>query len=236
MKKMFKKLIFIVRHGERKDYVEGIKDDDIVCGEYDAELTENGKEQAFNVGNKLKQFLLENNYINPKIKLYSSPFIRTLMTSKMLIDGLDIKDKEIPINIVNSLSERKNDKWFPEPFEKFLIFLKKPEELHMTCQEFLERELSGIEFIRDLGTELPNVHESLEVCTERFKGSFEKIFEKSFSEEDNDILIIVSHFFAIETFIYLYKDPNETVDYEYCISYAFEYDNYVPKFIDKIYP
>src|SRR5687768_4910381 len=84
------KIIIIMRHGERTD----LAGEEVKINISDPELTEIGKEQAFNAGRRLKQ-ILDNMYIeksntnvsvenitSKKIAIISSPFSRTLETAK----------------------------------------------------------------------------------------------------------------------------------------------------------
>jgi broad specificity phosphatase PhoE len=243
MKLFNNKFIIIVRHAERADMIENTKLDALKCGLYDTELTERGKAQAFETGEKIKQFFeerkmdlncLEN---EKKFKLLCSPFARTVITSYKMLKGLNLNST--PIRIERGLCEHLNEKWYPFPPEKFLALVqheKSKEKKH------LHREIFDHKIIHDSKTPLPKYPETHDECAIRLRSVYENITNYYLEECDNQILFLVTHYFPIEVFVKLYsiKEKEMELPCEYCITLAFSYDssniNNKIKFIEKIYP
>jgi broad specificity phosphatase PhoE len=253
MKNNLNKFIFIVRHAERADMVEGIDLDILKCGKYDTELTEYGKLDAVKVGEKIKNFLHSQNkksHINffekdkenylknleskKKITLICSPFARTLMTANSIIKGLNL---QLPIKVEKGLCEHLSEKWYPEHPEKFLLSIKKEND---PCKkkEFLHSQISDRKIIHENITHLPKYPETHEECHIRFKRVYESLLDHYMNKLDNEVLIMVTHFFPVEIFVKCYHDEECILPVEYCITLAFNYDDKKKKpiYIDKIYP
>ena len=82
-----KKVIIVMRHGERIDLVDRKKQR---LKEYDPELTALGKKQAKEIGQRVLERCDKFDYVN----VYSSPFTRTLMTGLAFIDNFNICDNK----------------------------------------------------------------------------------------------------------------------------------------------
>ena len=81
-----KRLIILTRHGERIDNTSNRKKQ--VLPSDDPELTDTGRKQALNMGQKIASYVKENYGIEldeKTAKVLSSPFSRTLQTSLNLI-------------------------------------------------------------------------------------------------------------------------------------------------------
>lgn len=235
--KKFPKYIFILRHGERADAVENCDFNMLKCGKYDSELTENGKRQAYEVGNKIKQFLMEKNitHINSNnTSVISSPFARTIITGHELIRGLNLSEK-IPLTIEKGLSERLNEKWYPHPPETFLLSTK--EEV---CEkrEFLNSQIEGLECHHKNLTEMPKYPESYDECLKRFAKVYNILMSHYLNYERKDIIIMVTHFIPIEIFVKYFYNIEYKLPFENCITLAFYYDENAcrPIYVDRIYP
>ena len=116
------KYIFVIRHGERADQKCEINLSLLKCEKYDTELTENGKLESQRLGKTISTFLKEKNIDNNKIKFVSSPFARTLMTAKHLIQGMEITESSIYVE--HGISEILSRKLFPISPENFLVSIQ----------------------------------------------------------------------------------------------------------------
>ncbi len=79
--------VFLIRHGESIQNIgksEGIIDPDIY-------LTDKGKEQAYNTGIKLREYLDKNNIDISNSRMWVSPYLRTEQTAKAINESLNIK-------------------------------------------------------------------------------------------------------------------------------------------------
>jgi broad specificity phosphatase PhoE len=234
--KNFKKFIFIARHGERADMSKDCDLNLLKCGRYDTELTENGKCQAFQAGETIKNFLKENkkDYTIHNTSVISSPFARTIITANELIKGLCIPEK-IPLFIENGLCEHLNKKWYPQHPNSFLLSLK--DEM---CEkkEYLNSQIKGLECRYQNITEMPIYPETHQECELRFKNVYNKIINHHFHVEEKDILILVTHFFPVEIFLRHFYNKEHAPPLEYCLTFAFYYneESMEPIFVNQIYP
>ena len=100
-----KKILILIRHGERIDRAGEIPK----CGIMNPELTEKGKLQSFKASekimNNLKKYGIKE--ISPNIiQIRSSPYMRTIQTSVQLLKGLNLlfpNDKKEKSNILNRI-------------------------------------------------------------------------------------------------------------------------------------
>ena len=100
-----KRLIILTRHGERIDNTSNRKKQ--VLPSDDPELTDTGRKQALNMGQKIASYVKENYGIEldeKTAKVLSSPFSRTLQTSLNLIKSYG-KYSEDNIRIENRVCE-----------------------------------------------------------------------------------------------------------------------------------
>ena len=206
MKLFNKNLIIIIRHGERADMIENVNLDNLKCGKYDSELTQRGKSQAYEAGEEIKEFL-ESNEINlkkleqeKKIKLLSSPFARTLMTSHHLLKGLELST---PITIEKGLCEHFNAKWYPIHPENFLVYEKQENSPE---KNFLYSEINYNSIICESKASLPKRPETHEECANRLKSVYNDITKFYFQECGYKIMFLVTHFLPIEVFFKLYSN------------------------------
>jgi broad specificity phosphatase PhoE len=216
MKAIKDKFLFLVRHGERMDLLENIDLNLLKLGKYDTELTDLGHSQAFKVGEKIKEFIKEN-YIEPKnTAIISSPFARTIQTSAKLIKGLGV---DRPIIVENGLSEHLNPKWYPIPPEHFLVCYKDKDSKESKCfLEFIDNQ----EVVYSDITSLPNHPETHDECFKRLSETYELIIPHYM--KTNDVMVIVTHYLALDYFLKLYHDKESKIPLEYCLTYCFRYD------------
>jgi broad specificity phosphatase PhoE len=241
--KMFKdKIIFIVRHGERADMIENIALEYLKCGKYDTELTSLGKTDAMKVGEMIRKYLktAENNtghnkefFLTPNsTKIISSPFVRTLMTANHLIQGLDV---QLPITIENGISEHLNKKWYPDPPEKFLVYLKEKESKERL---YLNSQIREQEFSQGFVTKMPKHPETHAESFERLHESFKMLIRHYLEFQDYKILIMVTHFYPLQVFSKIFHSEDEEIPLEYCLTFAYRFTTHDKKmkFLSKIYP
>lgn len=81
------KLLVVLRHGERMDLAGLVP----LFGSLDPELTPTGEQQAFDTGVLLSKKFNElgYNHDSTKINVLSSPFLRTIQSSRELIKGIN---------------------------------------------------------------------------------------------------------------------------------------------------
>jgi broad specificity phosphatase PhoE len=230
MKKIKDKLLFIVRHGERMDMIENIDYNTLKFGRYDTELTDEGHNQAYKVGNKISIYLGENNYKSTNTVIISSPFARTLQTAGQVSRALDTK---LPIFIENGLSEHLNPKWYHIQPEEFLVCMIDKETNEKKC--YLEA-MKEHEVILRSQTQLPTLPETHEECYLRLKEAYNKIIPYYFGVLDYDVMIMVTHFLPLEYFMKMFYDKEIKLPVEYCLTYGFTYSENTLNFVEKLHP
>jgi len=221
-----KEIIFaVIRHGERAD-LAGI---DIKLNKSDPELTDRGIKQSYEAGIRLNEILDSLKPENKKIALITSPFSRCLMTSKYLKNGMNLN---LPLFLENGLSEFINTQWFNSNPSEFLCYL------NLNKHKFLLKEISN-EIILDKSTQkLPIFPESTHKCKERFSNSLNDIINNYCNDNRFNVVILVSHFFGIQSLLEKMNIPLENFDIEYCSTFIFRYDKETKefKFENNFYP
>ena len=252
-----KNLLFLIRHGERADHA-GLTPK---FHPYDAELTELGKSQATQIGEKI-QLYLQKNYPQKisKIKLISSPFARTIQTSKKILNELKKNEFNIDdiIEIDYFFSECRKTKDFKDPdFISFIILLNK--------LDLLTRDLEAtkVEFRNKPEGIVEKLYEDIEDCFKRVKAGLEKMYEKEFkvfdefkninkkehnkneNEKENkeivNVILIVSHGEPITQLNRLLEYP-EKLDSDlvkYCDSFCYDIEHcenqeFKTKYLEKL--
>jgi broad specificity phosphatase PhoE len=216
-----KKLIIFTRHGERTDHVGLVPK----LGPCDPELTEEGCQQAYLMGQILSEEI--SNFIKDqkcKIIILSSPFARTLQTSRDIFSGLldnenNCLEIEKEIHVDHLLSEFiKEDLIENLPVNYLSLY---------NNSEFLPSELSewNINFL-NLKQELPVVEESHNTCLLRMQKCLENLKNEVLKKQDIQIVIMVSHLTPIEKINKILGYPNhqEKKYTNYCDSYFYLHD------------
>ena len=231
-------LLIFVRHGERMD-MAGLTPTFHAC---DSELTTKGKQQAFEIGVSLSEYLMRNYPDHKTIKIYSSPFARTIQTSKNLIDGIS-RNMEIDdtININYYFSEVAGPCNFKDPdFKSFIVLLNK--------YELIENEIgqTKLNYFNNPNGILPEKHETQKECGIRVvRGLEDFVFNiHKDAEIQKNVFVIVSHAQPINQMnIYLgYPNPVGWDNIKFCNCYVYEYevnisnDNLRGKYVDSFFP
>ena len=237
------KSIIVMRHGERIDCIDELKNNQELS-EYDPELTKKGIKQAKDIGTQIKKSLKkEMNTLN----IYSSPFTRTIMTGINLAQKLNIKKNNI--YIVNSLFEiasKNNFNYFPlnsllinnkssqkKFYEKYI--LNDANKLNnFTINEFKQNE-KGIQY-----------PENFNDAIKRYNEIAWMLFDEIVKNENNSLNVIVTHGYGVQVITeFLFEKTNDKEELlkkedffvDYCTSYCF---NFVKdkelKFIGRIDP
>lgn len=216
-------IIVIIRHGERADLAGG----EIKFDLYDPELTTKGIKQAYEAGCRLKEILDILKPNNKKIAILTSPFSRCIMTAKYVKNGMNYN---LPLFIENGLSEFVNRQWFKDSPINFLCYVK--------YNNLLFQEISNEIIIDKSIVCLPDFPESTNKCTERFTDAFDKIIEQYANQTGFNVIILVTHFFGIQSLCEKMNIPLDNFDIEYCSTFVFKYnkDNKEFKFENNFYP
>lgn len=192
-----KKLLILIRHGERIDRTGKIPE----CGIMNPELTEKGKQQSFMASNILiegiKKYGININEISPKyIQIRASPYMRTIQTSAYLIKGLNLifsKNIKEKINILNKVYIDFELKKRIKPNKKF----NKEDFLFKSVDKYsnFDEEIKNIEFIGEKG-EFPLDEETKEQCKKRSIDYVNNILKKEIdndNESNNKVFILIGH-------------------------------------------
>lgn len=219
MNRLKNKLIFVVRHGERADLVENCRMSNLGCGIFDSELTEKGEKECYELGKRSRSFIeakTKRSVEEISLKLVSSPFARTLITSKCYIKGLGVN---IPINIDNVLCEKLNPKWYPTHPNEFLAVLRS----NSIPNTMLKEQLEDVKIdINDYDRDFIKYPETPEDFYKRMETVLPKMRVKYLPY--CDILIIVSHYLLCDYFAKKYGNMSESLKLEYGLTLAFELD------------
>lgn len=237
------KSIIVMRHGERIDCVDSLKDNQILS-EYDPELTEKGIKQAKDIGNQIKKSLKKE--INT-INIYSSPFTRTIMTGLNIAKKLKLKNNNLYIvNPLFEIASENNFKYFP--LNSLLI--KNKNQKKILYEKFILNYIKNLENFSfkelkedNIGIKYPEIFGE---AIERYNKIAEKLFNEIIKNENNSLNIIVTHGYGVQviTEYFFNKTKNkeelfkkEDFFVDYCTSYCFNFiTNDEIKFIGRIEP
>lgn len=200
--------VLVMRHGERIDNsLTESKHQQLK--EYDPELTNKGLEQAKNIGEQLQCIIT---CALKSIKVYSSPFTRTLQTGHKVAKAF--KDSEVVFHIHEGLSEllgQNNFKYNPlstllyyninnNQYKNFLSFLN-PNQCNYSKYNLVYPETfeKGIERYRNTAKEIASLIE---------KGN-------------EDLSIIVTHGYGVSSISTCLFNLDETF-IDYCTSFLFQ--------------
>jgi len=233
-----KKYIIFTRHGERTDHV-GLTPK---LYKFDPELTQKGIEQAKEIGAKLRQKLVNEMGIeSDSIEIISSPFGRTLQTSKEIIKEIkpntsdyisSVSSRDDKIYVNNLLSELIDASFCGEMPKDFL-------SIH-TDSLILKEELEHINlhFMNELN-KLPTI-ENIEECQHRMNLLIEEMVDCFFIKENKDAIVLVSHGTPIDllNLNVQYPGPFGMKNICYCATFIHAYDSVKKEFqfIEKITP
>jgi broad specificity phosphatase PhoE len=219
-----KKILICTRHGERSDYA-GMTP---TLGKNDAELTNKGMEQAYNIGVVLCDEILKRE-IKGKIKILSSPFARTLQTakyiSKALSERLTKAQHDNTINVQNFLCEYIEYSLISKDLPKNYLAVYNNKNFRET-----EFQKTKLKFVNDKEN-LPHKIETEEDCIERIKNMIDITLE-SCLENEIDVVILVSHGTPIDKINQHlgYPGPYGYKQIEYCDSFIYGVDLNTKKF------
>lgn len=230
-------LIILIRHGERMDRL-GLKPSFHVA---DSELSPNGLDQAYEIGKKISEFLTINYPNHIKIKIYSSPFVRTIQTSKHVLRGLSRNfEMEDCINIDYYFSQiGENSEHEGPDYKRFIVLLNNPEMIQKDIGE------TSLKFLNEPEGLLPDKIESNEECLIRLKKGLKNLlFNFNQGTIFNNVHIIVSHAQPINQMNGYLNFPGELgwSNVKYCNCYIYEIevdatkDDITGKFINSFYP
>jgi broad specificity phosphatase PhoE len=233
-----KKFIIFTRHGERTDHV-GLTPK---LYKFDPELTPRGVEQAKEIGAKLRQKLvIEMGIESDSIAIVSSPFGRTLQTSKEIVKELkpniseytsSTTTREDKIYVNNLLSELIDATFCGEMPKDFL-------SIH-TDSLILKEELKhvNLHFMNELD-KLPTL-ENIKECQYRMNSLVKEMVDCFFLKENKDAIVLVSHGLPIDllNLNVQYPGPFGMQNICYCATFIHSYDSEKKEFefVEKITP
>ena len=222
-----KKLLIIIRHGERIDRTGEIPK----CGIMNPELTEKGKKQSFEASKiiieKLKKYGI-NEISSNLIQIRSSPYMRTIQTSVQLIKGLNLifsNDTNDKINNLNKVHIDFDLRKRIKPNKKF----KKEDFIYSSVDKYanFDEEIKNVEFVGEKG-EFPLNEETKEQCEKRSINYVNNILKKEIDNKSNinRIFIIVGHRGPLK---YILKKLGFTIinkkSLDYCSEFFFDISN-----------
>ena len=231
-----KKLIIIIRHGERKDR----------AGEtpkyhrMNSELTEKGKLQSFNVSKtfleEIKKYGITD--ISPyNIQIRTSPYLRTIQTAVYFIKGLN----KIFSNNKNN-NKVLNKLYIDFSLRKTIKKSQKREDedsslySHIDAYHIFDKEIKNIELIKE-NSNFPTEVESREQSEKRTTDYVNTVLKKEV-EDNNEckIIVIIGHRGPTKNIFkklgYVCTDKKEV---DYCSQFYFDVSNGIEnaKFLGK---
>jgi phosphohistidine phosphatase SixA len=233
MKNNPKKLLIIIRHGERTDRVGEIPK----CGILNPELTEKGKNQSFLTSKILIKTIFKYGIktISPNIiQIRTSPYIRTIQTAVQISKGFNLFFKEENLN-----NENLNNIYIDFDLKKRIKpnkKINKNEFLYKTIENYInfDPELKGFNYLGDKG-EFSLEPETKEQCEKRSFDYTENILKNNI-EKNNDkkIFIIIGHRGCLKYILKKlgYKNIiNNKKILDYCSQFFFDISNGLDKAI-----
>ena len=233
MKNDPKKLLIIIRHGERTDRVGEIPK----CGILNPELTEKGKNQSLLASKILIKTIFKYGIktISPNIiQIRTSPYIRTIQTAVQISKGFNLFFKEENLN-----NENLNNIYIDFDLKKRIKpnkKINKNEFLYKTIENYInfDPELKGFNYLGDKG-EFSLEPETKEQCEKRSFNYTENILKNNI-EKNNDkkIFIIIGHRGCLKYILKKlgYKNIiNNKKILDYCSQFFFDISNGLDKAI-----
>ena len=224
--KNIKKLLIVVRHGERIDRAGEIPK----CGIMNPELTEKGKKQSYLASKviieQIEKYGIKNEEIFPNlIQIRSSPYMRTIQTSAYLIKGLNSilsKNKKENINLLNKIYIDFGLRKRIKPNKKF----NKEDLFYKSVDKYVnfDEEIKNIDFIGEKG-EFPLEEETKEQCEIRSIDYVNNILKKEFENKNDNrkIIIIIGHRGPMKFILKKFGlDIPEKKTLDYCTQFFFD--------------
>lgn len=242
-KELLLKSIIIMRHGERIDCNDSLKNNQELS-EYDPELTEKGIKQAKDIGNQIKKSLKKE--INT-LNIYTSPFTRTIMTGINLAQKLKLKNNNIFIfNSLFEIASVNNFKYFPLN----TLLIKNKKQKNNLYEKYILNSIKNLDncIIKEYDENKNSIKypETFNEAIDRYNNVADEIFNKIIKNENNSLNIIVTHGYGVQVITeFLFektKNKEELIKKEeffvdYCTSYCFNFLNeYEIKYIGRIDP
>lgn len=210
------KIIILVRHGERIDRYGATP----TIHKYDPELTEKGKNQAYEAGKIINNYLFNDLKLekSTKIAVISSPFARALQTSLQLKSSLfeETESNSRTLYVDNNLSEYMNHNFSNNDPRSFLAIYNN--------NSILLNDLvnTKIEYTNTQEL-LPSGLETKENCLERMQKALRSNKDKFLNENDYEVIVMVSHGRPISKLNATlgYTGPNKWKEIEYCAGFIY---------------
>lgn len=228
-------ILIIVRHGERIDKV-GLEP---TFHLNDPELTEMGKNQAYEIGQVLSDFLIKKFPNHLKIKINSSPFARTIQTSANLIRGLK-KNHSIEDNLM--INYHFSEIIIKEFYEHHNIdsFLVVKNDISKLEKDIIETNLNFINTYDHL--KLTGFESGLN-CQERLIKGLTELIKNQIEEKQKLIHIVISHGGPMDLLNNYLEYPGEPgwENIKYCNSFIYtiedeENGRFRFNYVDSFFP
>ena len=230
MSKDLKKLIITIRHGERSDF-SGLKPK---FGTYDPELTKHGEDQGASAGKLISKKLEEMGYPKEaKIQIFTSPFTRTIQTSRGILKGLKSENAftiSDTIKVDPNLCELINYEWNGHIPKNELNIMKSTKIFQ---DEFKDDKIEVI----DTYDVMPGSEEDDDMCHDRLKKFMKRRIPELVKEGDT-VSILVTHASPCSELnkVLGYPGPHGWSYIKYCYNFFFEIneEDNSTKYIDSI--
>ena len=227
-------MIAIVRHGEREDDSTNRKRRSNIG--YDPSLSELGEEQARLTGRYiLEKYLYKENYhTQNNLKIISSPFLRTLQTAENIAQEVNCQRIYVWDPICEELKEDIFD-FFPLPHINFYVhnmefisehFLSgaNTEVIRMEDQEEILMPYNYPERKENKNSRLPHVRAQIafdylirtQFDDETYHECSNPEVAQSPNHKDANIVLLVTHAFALLPFVKYFTEQNTYSDRGYC--------------------
>ncbi len=200
--------IFLIRHGES---IQNTKENyELKLPDHKVYLTEEGKKQAKQTGEFLKEYIQKNNIDINNATLWISPYERTRQTAKIINESLNIKNIKEDITLIEQRYGLFSDTEIHESKEKYPDQFKFYDNYYQNNGKFYAK--------------LPQGEGPYDVAL-RTKQFLDTIFR-----DDADTLFVVSHGTTIKTIImnWFHYSPewfNSEPNMENCSVRLIESDN-----------
>eukprot|EP01016_Furgasonia_blochmanni_P024054 TRINITY_DN2589_c0_g3_i1.p1 TRINITY_DN2589_c0_g3~~TRINITY_DN2589_c0_g3_i1.p1 ORF type:complete len:286 (+),score=52.30 TRINITY_DN2589_c0_g3_i1:136-993(+) len=214
-------MLFIVRHGEREDMVEGA-DPSKVALEFDPELTELGKQQAFETGSALRQII---GNLQPVI--VASPFLRCLQTAYYMSKGMkgQTSDGKHKVVVEDGFCEFLKKEWFKSPSVLRELHSRSNKEISSLLGPDCQLEEGFIDRGKTPLVVEPSFPESVDSYYHRIIYFFTYASNCLLEDDYKDkALIIVSHGYTVQFVLDHYNSFEITNSVDYCCITQFAFD------------